>query len=252
MQLRMTRTLRIATRVGAVTASTLALIATAGPASADTPNSWPDKEPMSTMDVLLVFVGIPAGLFALIVLLVLAPSVARGPRYRPGLTWLAQSEQFGAQSAGPARADADAAAETDAEPGTDAEAGAGPATSEAFTIDQRRSIDRAIDYAQEASGHPFSVYVGACHDRARAHAEHLHGALANPEASVLVLVDPATREVEVVVGARARSRIDETSAGLAVLSMQSAFGAGDLAGGIVAGVQLLGDHARRPESLHAD
>jgi Domain of unknown function (DUF5130) len=241
MPLCMPRTLRIAGRVGAVTAPAIALVVAAGPASADTPTSWPDAEPMSTMDVLLVFVGIPAGIAALIVLLVFAPSLARGPRYRPGVTWLAQSEQFGAQSSGPARSDADAESADAASQG-----------GEAFTVDQRRAIDRAIGYAEEASGHRFSVYVGACHDRARVHAEHLHAALPDPDDSALVLVDPATREVEVVVGSGARARVDEQSAGLAVLSMQSAFGAGDLAGGIVAGLQLLGDHARRPESLHTD
>ena len=233
--------LRVATRVGAVAAVALAPVAVAVPASADTPTSWPDAETMSTMEVLLIFVGIPAGLAALISLLVFAPSLAKGSRYRPGVTWLAQSEQFGAQSSGPARTDADAESDD-----------AGARGSEAFTVDQRRAIDRAIDYAAEASGHPFSVYVGACHDRARAHAEHLHAALPAPGDSVLVLVDPATREVEVVAGTQARSRVDEKSAGLAILSMQSAFGAGDLAGGIVAGLQLLGDHARRPESLHTD
>jgi Domain of unknown function (DUF5130) len=241
MPLCTSRARRIAARIGAVTVPAIALVATAAPASADTPTSWPEAEPMSTMEVLLIFVGIPTGLAALIALLVVAPSVARGPRYRPGVTWLAQSEQFGAQSSGPARSDADAES-----------ADAAARGSAAFTVDQRRAIDRAIDYAADASGDEFSVYVGACHDRARAHAEHLHAALPHPDSGVLVLVDPATREVEIVVGAEARSRVDETSAGLAVLSMQSAFGAGDLAGGIVAGLQLLGDHARRPESLHTD
>ena len=240
MQSRIPRTHRTARRVGIVAASAAALVAIGAPASADTPSSWPDTDPMSTMEVLLVFVGIPAGLFVLIALLVMAPSVARGPRYRPGMTWLAQSEQFGAQSSAAARSDADG------------QSGTARPHSEAFTLEQRRSIDRAIDYAQEASGLTFSVYVGAGHDRALEQAEHLHRALEHPERSVLVFVDPATREVEVVVGSQGRSRIDETSAKLAALSMQSAFGAGDLTGGIVSGVQLLGDHARRPESLHAD
>ncbi|MGH3455299.1 MAG: DUF5130 family protein [Nocardioidaceae bacterium] len=237
MPLRTSRTRRAAIRLGAVTLTALALVAVAGPASADTPVSWPDAEPMSTLEALLVFVGIPAGLFALIALLVVAPSLARGPRYRPGVTWLAPSEQFGARTPLPAPTDADAA---------DSQG------SEAFTVDQRRSIDRAIAYAEKASELTYSVYVGAAHDRARSHAEHLHRDLPDPTSSVLVLVDPATREIEIVVGTQARARVDEQSAGLAVLAMQSAFGAGDLAGGIVAGLQLLGDHARRPASLHTD
>ena len=38
---------------------------------------------------LLVFVGIPALVIAVIALLVFAPSIATGPRYRPGLSWWA-------------------------------------------------------------------------------------------------------------------------------------------------------------------
>ncbi len=38
---------------------------------------------------LLVFVGIPALVIAVVALLVFAPSIANGPRYRPGLSWWA-------------------------------------------------------------------------------------------------------------------------------------------------------------------
>jgi uncharacterized membrane protein YgcG len=34
--------------------------------------------------------------------------------------------------------------------------------------------------------------------------------------------------------------------------MTTAFSAGDLAGGIVSGVQMLGEHSRHPRSLHVD
>jgi len=48
------------------------------------------------------FVLIPLGLFLLIALLVYAPSMTRGSRYRPGLTWWAEPVWFG----GPADAEA--------------------------------------------------------------------------------------------------------------------------------------------------
>jgi hypothetical protein len=38
---------------------------------------------------LLVFVGIPALVVAVLALLVFASSIAQGPRYRPGLSWWA-------------------------------------------------------------------------------------------------------------------------------------------------------------------
>ena len=223
--------------VATVTASALAGLAV--PASADTPTSWPQYQTMSTLEALLVFVGIPAGLFALIALLVMAPSVARGNRYRPGGTELVRSEQFGVLPA---------ASSSEIEVASTQEAQG----ARAFTLDQRRSIQRAVDFAEQASGHPFSVYVGDCHGRARAQAEQLHRALPKPDVSVLLLVDPGTRDVEIVVGTQAQVRVDETSAGLAVLAVQSPLAAGDLTGGIVEGLQLLGNHAQRPRSLHTD
>jgi hypothetical protein len=50
---------------------------------------------MSTLHALLLFVGVPALVIAVISLLVIAPSLARGPRYRPGQEWDAQPEWFG-------------------------------------------------------------------------------------------------------------------------------------------------------------
>ena len=51
--------------------------------------------PLSRLATLLIFVVVPVGLFLLITLLVLAPSIARGPRYRPGLEWQANPQWFG-------------------------------------------------------------------------------------------------------------------------------------------------------------
>jgi hypothetical protein len=63
---------------------------------ADTPATWQNPPPMSTLHALLLFVGVPAALFVGITLLVMAPSIVRGPRYRPGQHWYAEPEWFGA------------------------------------------------------------------------------------------------------------------------------------------------------------
>jgi hypothetical protein len=55
---------------------------------------------MSTLHGLLVFVGIPLLAIVVITLLTMAPSLAKGPRYRPGQEWDARPEQFGAQPIG--------------------------------------------------------------------------------------------------------------------------------------------------------
>jgi hypothetical protein len=49
---------------------------------------------LSPIETLLLFVGAPALLFLVIALLVMAPSMARGPRYRPGLGWWAAPVWF--------------------------------------------------------------------------------------------------------------------------------------------------------------
>lgn len=45
-------------------------------------------------EAFLVYVGIPVALFLVIALLVYAPSMGRGPRYRPGLSWWAAPVWF--------------------------------------------------------------------------------------------------------------------------------------------------------------
>lgn len=124
------------------------------------------------------------------------------------------------------------------------------AAGEAFTVDQRRGIDRAIEYAQAGSGLAFSVYVGPAEGDSPAYARMLLQQLPDPSRSVLVLVDPGQRMLEVVTGAVAQRTLTDSECALSVLAMQASFAAGDLSGGIVAGVQQLGDHARTPTSLH--
>lgn len=121
---------------------------------------------------------------------------------------------------------------------------------EAFTSDQRRGIDRARVAAGEVSGLAFHVFVGPSGSDPRAAARTMHSALPEAADAVLVLVDPPGRALEIVTGARAHRILDDSSCALVALAMQSAFAAGDLAGGLTHGLHQLGDHARRPQSLH--
>ncbi len=83
---------------------------TASPAFAGTFRDDGDEPgpPMPVWQAILVFVGIPLALFALIALLVYLPSMMHGPRYRPGVGWWAAPVWFG----GPAAAEARIAAAT--------------------------------------------------------------------------------------------------------------------------------------------
>ena len=123
---------------------------------------------------------------------------------------------------------------------------------DAFSASERHEIDKAIRDAETMCRYEFSVFVGAAEQEARPFAERLHASLVAPARSVLVMVDPAARIIEVVTGAEARRVLDDAEVKLATLSMQSAFAAGDLVGGIKAGVLQLAEHARRPTLLHAE
>jgi hypothetical protein len=63
---------------------------------ADTPYNWPEPAPMSTLQAILVFGGIPLVAILVISMLVVAPSLAKGPRNQPGRDWDAEPVQFGA------------------------------------------------------------------------------------------------------------------------------------------------------------
>jgi hypothetical protein len=75
----------------------------------------------------LVFVGIPVLVFAVVTLLVFAPSIATGPRYRPGLSWWAPPVWIGGPSSQPASTEAPELTAGDEADDTPATAGAGVA-----------------------------------------------------------------------------------------------------------------------------
>lgn len=119
-----------------------------------------------------------------------------------------------------------------------------------FNGAQQAEIDRAIRNAETVCRYEFSVYVGAAQGEVSSYARTLHAALANPARSVLLLVDPAARHLEVVTGATVRRTLSDEAVRLAAAGMQSSFSAGDVVGGIKHGVAQLADAARAPRSLH--
>ena len=124
------------------------------------------------------------------------------------------------------------------------------AAGETFSDAQRSEIDRAIRDAETLCRIEFSVYVGRADGETRPFAERLHARLSAPSRSVLVMVDPAARILEIVTGADAARSLDDAEVKLAALTMQTEFASGDLVGGITRGVRQLDDHARRPEMRH--
>lgn len=120
-----------------------------------------------------------------------------------------------------------------------------------FSQAQRQRIDRAIREAETVCRYEFSVYVGESEDEPRPFAERLHSALVAPDRSILLMVDPARRALEVVTGAEARRELEDSEVALAVAEMQTHFTHQDLCAGIVRGIGMLAEHARKPPTLHA-
>lgn len=119
-----------------------------------------------------------------------------------------------------------------------------------FSPGERHELDRMIRAAEQASRCEFSVFVGSSGGDPRAFATRLHASLVAPARSILVMVDPTARVVEVVTGADVRRHLSDGEVELAILQMQSAFAEGDLLGGLKRGIGMLADHARAPETLH--
>lgn len=113
-----------------------------------------------------------------------------------------------------------------------------------LTHHERYEIDRAIRAAEQSSRFEFSVFVGRAQGEPRPFAVRLHGASVAPDRSILVMVDPHARAIEVVTGDVARRTLTDGEVELAVLQMRSAFAEGELVRGLVRGVTQLAEHAR--------
>ena len=118
---------------------------------------------------------------------------------------------------------------------------------EAFTNEQSRDIERVVEAASAETGLVFSVYLGNVDGDIRDVAEARHsefGAAATN--TVLVVIAPGDRLLEIVTGEASGRRLSDRACALAALSMTTSFAGGDLAGGIVTGVRMLAEAAGRP------
>ncbi|WP_158604405.1 DUF5130 family protein [Nocardioides mangrovicus] len=125
---------------------------------------------------------------------------------------------------------------------------------DSFTASQRATIDAAIRDAETTSRLEFSVFVGpvAQGEDATGFARRLHAGMSSPARSVLLLVDPNQRLLEIVTGSDADRVLDPHGLSLVAAGLQSDLATGDLVGGLARAVRGLGERCRRPRVLHAD
>ena len=121
-----------------------------------------------------------------------------------------------------------------------------------FSSSERYVIDEAIRRAETLCRFEFSVFVGNAEGDTRAFATRLHNSLVAPSRSILIMVDPAARALEVVTGGTVRRNVTDTEVDLVALEMGSRFAEGDLVGGLKRGIEMLAEHAKAPQTLHAD
>jgi uncharacterized membrane protein YgcG len=120
-----------------------------------------------------------------------------------------------------------------------------------FSSSERFALDDAIRKAEQLCRFEFSVFVGNAEGDPRAFATRLHNSLVAPARSILIMVDPTAHVLEIVTGGYVRRTLTDRQVELVALHMQTAFAEGDLVGGLRRGIQMLAEHARSPETLHA-
>ena len=109
---------------------------------------------------------------------------------------------------------------------------------------EQASVDAAIRAAEQACRVEISVFIGRSDGDPRAFATSLHNTLVAPSHSVLIMVDPQRRVIEIVTGGHVRRKLTDAETALAVEEMTRSFADGDLAGGLTRGIRLLAEHAR--------
>lgn len=120
------------------------------------------------------------------------------------------------------------------------------ASSDLLSAQERLLLDGAIRRAEQTSRFEFSVYLGPVEGaQARPFATQLHNRLVAPARSVLIMVDPAARAIEVVTGGEVRRNISDAEVELAVTAMSDDLAHGNYATGLVRAIDLLAEHARR-------
>lgn len=120
-----------------------------------------------------------------------------------------------------------------------------------FSTAQRGAVDDAIRRAEQLCRFEFSVFVGRSQGGdPRAFATSLHNSLRTPARSVLVMVDPQAKVLEIVTGGKVRERLSDQEVELAAVGMRSDFASQDLVGGLCRGIAMLAEHARPRRVRH--
>jgi hypothetical protein len=116
-----------------------------------------------------------------------------------------------------------------------------------FSYQELARLDEALTMSSRETGLRFTLYVGELGSDTRATAEDLHARSgSDTSTSVLVALSPGQRVLEIVTGSAAARRLPDRACALAVLSMTSRLGSGDVVGAVVNGLRQMSDAAGHP------
>ncbi|MGH3744528.1 MAG: DUF5130 family protein [Mycobacteriales bacterium] len=125
------------------------------------------------------------------------------------------------------------------------------AAGEAFSFLSQQRLDEAVAAFELQTGLAASVYVGETEGELEAFADASIALIPeHREGLLLIVVDPGRRQTVVRTAGPAVHRLSEDACALAVLSMTTSFGVGDLVGGLVIGLRMLADATIEPRARH--
>lgn len=125
------------------------------------------------------------------------------------------------------------------------------AAGEAFSFLSQQRLDEAVAAFGQQTGLAASVYVGTVDGELEAFADACIALIPeHREGVILIVVDPGRRQTVVRTAGPAVDRLSEGSCALAVLSMTTSFGVGDLVGGLVVGLRMLADATTDPPTRY--
>lgn len=124
---------------------------------------------------------------------------------------------------------------------------------EGLTPGELERIAWAVRQAQEMSGgYVFVAHLAGADEQGPVpqRAKALHAAQSDPDRTVLVYVDAHERQLQIVTGAGTTRTLTDPECRLASATMVSGFASGDLVGGLVNGIVMLGEASRGLRTDH--
>jgi hypothetical protein len=109
-----------------------------------------------------------------------------------------------------------------------------------LTRHERFAIDLAIRHTEQLTRFEVSTFIGDCRNEPRSFARALHASLVAPDRSLLLMVDPGLRVVEIVTGRAVAAAMCSACVQSSLDDALGEFAHRGLAAGVVGAIRSLG------------